>query len=281
MRAPTERGGYSSKPPVIFAISDCASALPCAIPCFTPLNTTSSRNSTSFGSTISLSILIEITSPAPFATTFTFPPTALTSTVFSSSLACVWAICSCIFCACFINLLRFIIFGSGFYFTFENLERFLDERIVFKFFGLARRLRARALARQSFFRAQFCGPIAASDFLEQGFKLTAIGGGGERLNGRFFIGRIAKKEIATLRAQYSQRINQRAQKSFRGNLRTDLFPDFRWLDGRIRFRGDVWRRLLAHAHRFRFLVAAVGDRDRSGVSDAGSSSFRRKIFPIT
>ena len=47
--------GYNSgipKPPVIFFISDWASALPCSIACCTPLKTASSKNSTSFGSTI-------------------------------------------------------------------------------------------------------------------------------------------------------------------------------------------------------------------------------------
>src|SRR5205823_5406943 len=43
--------GYNSgvpKPPVIFFISDWASALPCSIACCTPLKTASSKNSTSF-----------------------------------------------------------------------------------------------------------------------------------------------------------------------------------------------------------------------------------------
>ena len=44
---------------MIFFISDWASALPCSIACCTPLKTASSRNSTSFGSTISCPILIE------------------------------------------------------------------------------------------------------------------------------------------------------------------------------------------------------------------------------
>jgi hypothetical protein len=74
-------------PPVIFFISDWASALPCSIACCTPLKTASSRNSTSFGSTISCPILIERISPAPFAVTFIFPPAAVTWTVFSSSSA--------------------------------------------------------------------------------------------------------------------------------------------------------------------------------------------------
>src|SRR5207302_5289663 len=173
-RAPLQLSDYCSpgipSPPVIFVISDCASALPCSIACFTPLNTTSSRNSTSFGSTISLSILIESTSPAPFAITVTLPPPALTSTVFSSSSAWVLAICSCIFCACFINLFRFIMFGSGFDFAFEHFERFLDERIILELVGLPRRVIVRTLARQSFLRAQLRRPIAAADFFEQSFK---------------------------------------------------------------------------------------------------------------
>src|SRR5207253_4516648 len=52
---------------------------------------------------------LPISSPAPFAMTFTFPPPASTSIVLSASSACVLAICSCIFCACFINLFRFIL----------------------------------------------------------------------------------------------------------------------------------------------------------------------------
>src|SRR5205823_3346269 len=78
-------------------IPDWASALPCSTACLTPLRITSSRNSTSSGSTTSLSILIAMISPAPFAVTFTFPPPALTSIVCFSSSACVFVICSCIF----------------------------------------------------------------------------------------------------------------------------------------------------------------------------------------
>src|SRR5207237_528669 len=63
-------------PPVIFDISELAMAFPCSIACLTPLNSASSRNSTSSGSTISFAILIEITSPAPLATTVIFPPAA-------------------------------------------------------------------------------------------------------------------------------------------------------------------------------------------------------------
>src|SRR6266849_151399 len=135
------------------------------------------------------------------------------------------------------------IFGSGFYLTFENLERFLDEQIIFKFFGFARRLLARTLARQSFFRAQFRRPIAATDFLEQDFELPAIACRGQRFNRRFLIRRITEKEIPPFGAEHGQRINQRPQKSSRRNLRTNLLPDFIWIDNHIRFRGPVLRRL--------------------------------------
>src|SRR5207302_10766737 len=229
-------------PPVIFVISDCASALPCSIACFTPLNTTSSRNSTSFGSTISLSILIESTSPAPFAITVTLPPPALTSTVFSSSSAWVLAICSCIFCACFINLFRFIVFRSGFYFAFQHFERFLNKRIVFERFRSSRLVIVRTLARQSFLRAQLRCPIAAADFFEQSFKLAAIAGGGERFNGRFLFRRITEKKVAAFDAKHRQRIDQRAQKSFRRNLRADFPPNFCGIDNRIRFHRVLRRR---------------------------------------
>src|SRR2546430_2214273 len=241
-------------PPVIFVISDCASALPCSIACFTPLSTTSSRNSTSFGSTISLSILIESTSPAPFAITVTLPPPALTSTVFSSSSAWVLAICSCIFCACFINLFRFIMFGSGFDFAFEHFERFLDERIILELVGLPRRVIVRTLARQSFLRAQLRCPIAAADFFEQSFKLAAVAGGGERFNGRFLFRRITEKKVATFDAKHRQRINQRAQKSFRRNFRADFSPNFCGIDNRIRFR-----RVLRRRFRYASAVAGVVD----------------------
>src|ERR1700730_12099354 len=167
-------------PPVIFVISDCASALPCSIAPFTPLNTTSSRNSTSFGSTITLSILIETTLPAPFATTFTWPPPACTSTVFSSSSACVLAICSCIFCACFINLLMFMA-SSGFDLSFEQLKRFANERVVLNRFGARRSLLfcggARAVwlfGLQSLFQAAFDRQILFRDLVHQCLQEFAI-----------------------------------------------------------------------------------------------------------
>src|SRR5438874_41784 len=67
-------------PPVIFVISDCASAFPCSLACFTAFKTISSRNSTSFGSTTSLSILSAMMSPVPFVVTFPFLPPVILST---------------------------------------------------------------------------------------------------------------------------------------------------------------------------------------------------------
>ena len=64
-------------PPVIFVISLLAISLPLAMACWTPLRMRSSRISMSSGSTISFAILIERTSPAPFATTVTLPPPAV------------------------------------------------------------------------------------------------------------------------------------------------------------------------------------------------------------
>src|SRR6266478_75837 len=148
--------------------------------CLTPLKTASSRNSTSSGSTISFAILIETTSPEPFATTVTLPPAAWTSTVLSSSSACVLAICSCIFWACFINLLMFIVGQSiarGFNFTFENFQRFADQRIVFECrrrFRLSRRGRFdRRDDRKSFLHDKLYFPILTADFLQDRIDVIA------------------------------------------------------------------------------------------------------------
>src|SRR5882724_9872844 len=156
--------------------------------CLTPLKTASSRNSTSSGSTISFAIFIETTSPEPFATTVTLPPAAWTSTVLSSSSACVLAICSCIFWACFINLLMFIVgsprerfrsqsIARGFNFAFENFQRFADQRIVFECrrrFRLSRRGRFdRRDDRKSFLHHKLCFPILTADFLQDRIDVIA------------------------------------------------------------------------------------------------------------
>src|SRR4051812_48304239 len=121
-------------PPVSLPISFCARALPSAIAFWTPLRMRSSSISTSSGSTTSFAILIESTSPAPFATTVTLPPPAVAVTFLSASSACGWSICSCIFLACCIILFMFIeVWLSGLDFRAEDLQRTADERIVLEF----------------------------------------------------------------------------------------------------------------------------------------------------
>src|SRR5208282_5555708 len=98
--------GGNPSPAVRRPISLCAKLLPFSIACFTPLRIRSSSSSVSSGSTTSLAILIETISPRPFATTVTFSPPTLTSTVFSARVALT---CSCIFAACFIIFWMFIV----------------------------------------------------------------------------------------------------------------------------------------------------------------------------
>src|SRR5438552_17979962 len=160
-------------PPVIFDISELAIAFPCSIACVTPLSTASSQNTTATGSTISSAMLIEITSPAPLATTVIFPPAAWTSTVFSASSDCACAIFSCIFCACFINLLRFIVCSRlSFNFALKHFQRFAhNRRRVLLFCG-------RCLGRQIFFQRKLQRPLPPTDFLQQCFQKLPIGAGG-------------------------------------------------------------------------------------------------------
>src|SRR5258707_4744533 len=125
------------------------------------------------------------TSPAPFAVTFTFPPAALTSTVLLSRSACVLAICSCIFCACFISLFKFMVLvlrrtggrALGFrdYLSVEQPDRFLSKRISFEIFR-PRTLRSRRLSGRKFFvDRKLHTPVRSGNLMEQCFKKFAIG----------------------------------------------------------------------------------------------------------
>src|SRR6059058_4134935 len=231
----SRRPGMPS-PPVILLISDWVSPLPCSTACFTALKTISSRNSTSFGSTTSLSILIARTSPAPFAVTFTFPPPALTSTVLLSSSACVLAICSCIFCACFISLLMFMVFGLRYpggralsfldYLSIEQPYRFFNKRIAFKIF------RSRTLGSQRLFGRKFFiddkphTPVRSGDLMEQRLKKFAIGLRSQDIHHRFVVRRETKLEIAPFDPKdmgCRSRISHEGL--LRGNFSQSLLPE--------------------------------------------------------
>src|SRR6266508_3408412 len=125
------------------------------------------------------------TSPAPFAVTFTFPPPVLTSTVLLSSSACVLAICSCIFWACFINLFRFMVLASrragGLALTFldylsgEQADRFLNKRIFLEIFR-SRTLRSQHLfGRKLLLYGELHTPVRSGDLIEQCFEIFTIG----------------------------------------------------------------------------------------------------------
>src|SRR5206468_3609900 len=149
-------------------------------------------------------ILMARTSPAPFAVTFTFPPPALTSTVLLSSSACVLAICSCIFCACFISLFKFMVFallgGRALafldYLSIEQPDRFFDKRISLKIFR-SRTLRGRCLFGRKFFPdGKLHTPARSGNFMEQCFKKFAIGLRPQDIHHRFVARRETKLEIA-------------------------------------------------------------------------------------
>src|SRR5438128_783528 len=221
-------------PPVSFVISDWVSALPRSMACFTALKTISSRNSTSFGSTTSLSILIAMTSPAPFAVTFTLPPPALTSTIFVSSSACVLAICSCIFCACFMSLFKFISLGSGFYLSLEQLDGFLDERVVFEILG-ARSLvafRSRCVLWAQFITyGEFHDPVFSSNFLQESLKKFAIRLRAQNLHHCFLVRRKTKSEIASFNSKHvgcGRRISE--ESLLWRNFCAELLPHLRGVD---------------------------------------------------
>src|SRR5256714_6598312 len=248
----------SPRPPVIFVISDCAKSFPCAIACFTPLSTASCRNSTSSGSTISFAILIETTSPEPLATTVTLPPAAWTSTVLSSSSACVLAICSCIFCACFINLLMFIVGQSiarGFNFAFENFKRFADQRIVFEGRGRFRRSRrgrfCRRDDRQSFLHHKFYLPILTAHLFQNCVDVIA---------------RLRKRKRFHRRLLFWRKANHQ-KAAFNTEGRACLHPACYQASGGADFLHGFLPRIFWIGRRLLLVGAGVGDPGRSGLSN--------------
>src|SRR5439155_15265724 len=182
----------------------------------------------------SLSILIARTSPAPFAVTFTFPPPALTSTVLFSSSACVLAICSCIFCACFISLFKFMVLalrGVGRralafldYLGVEQPDRFLNKRISFKIF----RSRTQSLlGRKLFLYRNLHTPIGSGDLVEQCFKKFAIGLRPQDIHHRFVVRRETELEIAPFDSEDVGRRSRISHEGLlRGNFGESLLPEF-------------------------------------------------------
>src|SRR4029077_20158114 len=218
-------------------------------------------------------ILMARTSPAPFAVTFTFPPPALTSTVLLSSSACVLAICSCIFCACFISLFKFMVLvlrrrgggALGFrdYLSVEQPDRFLNKRIFFGIFR-PRILRSRRLSgRKVFVDGKLHTPVRSGNLMEQCLKKFAIGLRSQDIHHRFVLWCKTKLEIAPFDPKdvgCGSRISYEGL--LRGNLDESLLPEL------IRIGGSF-----GYARRA-LVIAAARSRNIFGVGDSGLSRLR-------
>src|SRR5204862_1048253 len=175
----------------------------------------------------------------------TFPPAAWTSTVLSSSSACVLAICSCIFWACFINLLMFIVGQSiarGFNFAFENFQRFADQRIVFECrgrFRLPRRGRFdRRDDRKSFLHHKLYFPILTADFLQDRIDVIASLRNRKRFHRCFLFRRKPDHQKTAFDAERRARLYPARNQSPGGaHFLYRFFPRIFWIDCFLLHRG--------------------------------------------